>query len=81
MPILGILKNMCPKLSEKSERGYFWDLRMFKNFLYKLMVIVFLFYAIRAMKGFTETLYFQKAGETYNGNCGKVSEVQFQSEK
>ena len=40
------VSKMCPKVSEKTKRGYFLDLGMLKKFPCKLMVIASLLYAI-----------------------------------
>lgn len=39
---------MCPNVSEKPERGYFWGPGMLKISAYKLMVIAAFLYAISA---------------------------------
>ena len=63
------VSKMCPKVSEKPRRGYFWGLRMLKIFPYKLIAIAFLLCTVQLMKGFRGMLYFQIAEEAC---CGIV---------
>ena len=44
--------KICPKVSKKPKRGYFWGLGMLNIFFIKLMVIASLLYAILAQERF-----------------------------
>ena len=61
-----LVSKMCPKVSEKPKRDYFWGLGMLTNFPYKLMVITFSLCTVQLMKDFIEMFCFQ-IKETCNG--------------
>lgn len=73
---------MCPKVSKKPKRGYFWDLGMLKFFPYKLTVIASLLYTISAYERYhRNALLLDGRGDLHSVNKYTVHMCSFYNSK